>query len=461
MVALPDQNQTSRWDFRNLWTQVFAWLAGLVPKRLFPRALIIIIAPIVILECVVAFVFMERHWESVTKRLSEFTAREIAALVEVYQTYQLNDNYRQLKSMAENDLGLRLSILPPGALPKRRPRPFFSLLDKTLSREIRRYVDRPFWIDTVGRSDFVEIRVKLDDAILRVIARRSQTYASNSHIFLVWMGISSLLLLTIAIIFLRNQIRPILSLATAADDFGKGRSVPAEFKPTGALEVRQASSAFMEMRDRIEKHVEQRTTMLAGVSHDLRTIITRLRLQIALLDESPETEALRSDIEEMQLMLEDYVAFTRGDAGEQSAPTDIKLLVEEIRDEAMHFGKPITIKLPSKSLKAELRRHGFKRVIANLVNNAMRYADNVTITAEQKRKWLNVIVEDDGPGIPITEREAVFRPFYRIDGSRNVNEGNSGLGLSIARDIAQNHGGDITLTTSKLGGLKATVKIPL
>lgn len=461
MVSLPNENLESRWDARKLYRQLSGSLARLVPKRLFPRALIIIIAPIVILECVVAFVFMERHWESVTRRLSEFTAREIAALIDVYQTYQLNDNYKQLKTMAQKDLGLTINLLPPGELPKARPRPFFSLLDKTLSREIRKHVKRPFWIDTVGRSDYVEIRVRLDDATLRIVARRSQTYASNSHIFLVWMGISSLLLLTIAIIFMRNQIRPILNLANAADDFGKGRAGPKDFRPSGALEVRQASSAFMEMRDRIEKHVEQRTTMLAGVSHDLRTIITRFRLQLALLDETPETDALRSDIDEMQLMLEDYLAFSKGDAGEQTSPTDVHTLLEEVRDEAMHFGKPIELNLNSSSINVDLRRHGFKRVVGNLVNNAMRYADTISITATQKQKWLTITVEDDGPGVPVSEREAVFRPFYRIDGSRNVNQGNSGLGLSIARDIAQNHGGDITLATSKLGGLKATIKVPV
>jgi two-component system osmolarity sensor histidine kinase EnvZ len=292
-----------------------AWLAEALPKGLFARALLIIITPIVVLEGVIAFVFMERHWQSVTRRLSEATARNIAVLIELYDTGKDATANTRLIELARDKLNLTMQILPPGDLPAPAPKPFFNLLDRALSKEISRNVQRPFWIDTLGEARLVEIRVKHDDAILRFIATRTQTYASNSHIFLLWMIGTSIILLTVAILFLRNQIRPILKLADAADAFGKGRPFPDDFRPRGAREVRQASQSFIEMRDRITQHVEQRTTMLAGVSHDLRTILTRFKLELAFLPDTAETRSLRSDVNEMQHMLEDYLAFARGDGG--------------------------------------------------------------------------------------------------------------------------------------------------
>src|SRR5882762_4428030 len=220
---------------------------------------------------------------------------------------------------------------PPG------PKPFFSLLDQALSREISRQIRRPFWIDTVGRSSLVEIRIQLDDSVMRVFARRNAAYASNSHIFLVWMVGTSVILLGVAILFLRNQIRPILALADAAESFGKGREVP-DFRPRGAREVRRAAHAFVEMKRRVERAIEQRTTMLAGVSHDLRTLLTRFKLELALLEDSPEVEALRKDVDEMGRMVEAYLAFARGDAGEQSEPTDMAVFLDELRADAERHG---------------------------------------------------------------------------------------------------------------------------
>ncbi len=439
------------------------YMSDLMPKGLYGRALIIIIAPIVLLESILAFIFMEAHWEAVTRRLSESTARDIGALVDIYENYNRDDNFKQLKDLAWDRLRLQLQVLPASELPPPRPRPFFALLDRALSKEIRRRVGKPFWIDTVGSSRLVEIRIKLETANLAVFARRSQTYASNSHIFLIWMVVTSFILLTVAILFLRNQIKPVLNLSEAADAFGKGRPVPPEFRPRGAREVRQAARAFLEMRDRIEKHVEQRTTMLAGVSHDLRTILTRFKLQLAMLENSPEAEALSSDVDEMQLMLEDYMAFTKGDSGEETQLTKIHDLLKEIRDDGAHLGTPIKLKVTKagKRLAIPLRRHAIKRAVINLVNNAARYGTQIHINTIDDEKWLKISVEDDGPGIAADQREEVFRPFYRIDNARNQDIGNTGLGLSIARDIAQNHGGDILLEESALGGLRAVIAIPI
>jgi len=470
MVAAREQIEESASRLSSLKSEARLWLmrglrvlADLLPKGLYARALIIIIAPIVVLESVIAFAFMERHWNAVTRRLSESTARDIAALIDVYEGYSHSDDYARLIEVARERLNLSMQVLPAGDLPAARPKPFFAFLDRALSSEVRRQVKRPFWIDTVGESRHVEIRVQLDNAVLRFIATRSQTYASNSHIFLLWMVGTSVILLTVAILFLRNQIRPILRLADAADAFGKGRPVPDDFKPRGAREVRQAAQAFLEMRDRIRTHVEQRTTMLAGVSHDLRTILTRFKLELELLGSAPEINALKSDVNEMQAMLEDYLAFTRGDGGEEAKPTNLRELLEEIHEEAEVYGTSIELKLRRrrKDLVLPLKRNAFKRAITNLVSNAVRFGDHIIIRAATEGPWLRVEVDDNGPGIPPEEREKVFKPFYRLDHARNQDEGNSGLGLAIARDIARSHGGDVALGESSMGGLRAIITVPL
>lgn len=435
-------------------------LGRVLPKGLYARSLLIIIVPIVVLQSVLAFVFMERHWQQVTRQLSIATVNEIAALISIYQDYPHNDDYERLSDIARDKLGLVARILPDENLPEARPKPFFDLLDRTLSEQIRRRIRRPFWVDTVGASRYVEIRIKLDDAVLQVLARRNQTYASNSYIFLLWMVGTSLVLLFVAVLFLRNQIRPVLNLADAAQRFGRGQPAPEAFKVRGAREVRLAAQSFIEMRDRIERHVEQRTVMLAGVSHDLRTILTRFKLQLAMFEETPELDAMRADVDEMQAMLEDYMAFAKGDSGEAINRVDVGEILNEVKGQA-HGDKTIDIAVEGEPLVVPVRRHAFKRAISNLVNNAARFANHVNVSAAKHNGSLTVEVEDDGPGIPEGEREHVFRPFYRVDHARNQDAGSTGLGLAIARDIARIHGGDIALSQSTLGGLKAVLKVPV
>jgi two-component system osmolarity sensor histidine kinase EnvZ len=305
----------------------------------------------------------------------------------------------------------------------------------------------------------VEIRIRLDDRVMRVFARRSAAYASNSEIFLLWMVGTSLVLLTVAILFLRNQIRPILRLADAAESFGKGRDQP-DFRPRGAREVRRAAQAFMEMKTRIERAMEQRTTMLAGVSHDLRTVLTRFKLELVLLGNSPEVELLRRDVDEMARMLEAYLAFARGDTGEQSAPTDMAEFLEELRADIERNGHRTTVAFHGQPI-VTVRPAAFRRCLGNLVSNASRFAGAIAITGHRDHRWLTVSIDDDGPGIPQAQREEVFKPFLRLDDARNQDEGGTGLGLAIARDIARSHGGDITLGDSPMGGLRATVRVPV
>ena len=291
---------------------------GWMPTGLYARALLIMIVPMVVLQSVVAFVFMERHWNTVTRRLSAAVVQDVAALIDVYMDYPQDKDRSQLRRIAQQRLGLVVDFLPVGDMPPPGPKPFFSLLDQSLSVQLGRQIGRPFWIDTVGRSNLVEIRIQLDDAVMRIFAQRSAAYASNSEIFLFWMVGTSSILLIVAVLFLRNQIRPILRLADAAESFGKGREAP-NFRPRGAREVRRAAQAFLEMKARIERSIEQRTAMLAGVSHDLRTILTRFKLELALIGDSPEVDGMRKDVDEMSGMLEAYLAFARGDSGEQRA----------------------------------------------------------------------------------------------------------------------------------------------
>lgn len=440
------------------WRRMSRWLNSVMPKGLYARALLIIIAPMVILQSVVAFVFMERHWNLVTQRLSAGVVQDIAAVMDIYRTYPQDADATTLRRIASERLGMQVDFLPVSDMPPPGPKPFFSLLDQTLSLELRKQINRPFWIDTVGRSALVEIRIQLDNAVMRVFARRNAAYASNSEIFLLWMVGTSTVLLIVAIIFLRNQIRPILRLADAAEAFGKGREVP-NFRPRGAREVRRAAAAFIEMKQRVERTMEQRTTMLAGVSHDLRTILTRFKLELALID-SPEVEPMKKDIDEMSRMLEAYMAFARGDLGEQSAPTDMAEFLEELRSDAERHGHNASVVFHGVPI-VTVRPAAFKRCLANLVSNAARYADSIAITGHRDHRYLTVTIDDDGPGIPAHLREDVFKPFLRLDDARNQDQGGTGLGLAIARDIARSHGGDIMLGDSPMGGLRATVRIPV
>jgi two-component system osmolarity sensor histidine kinase EnvZ len=434
-------------------------LRGVMPKGLYARALLIIIVPMVLLQSVVAFVFMERHWNLVTQRLSAGVVQDIAALIEIYKNYPHDADNTMMRRIAQDKLDLVIDFLPVTELPPPGPKPFFSLLDQALSEEIRKQIGKPFWIDTVGRSALVEIRVKLDDAVMRVFARRNAAYASNSEIFLFWMVGTSLVLLTVAILFLRNQIRPILRLADAAESFGKGREVP-NFQPRGAREVRRAAQAFIVMKTRIERAMEQRTTMLAGVSHDLRTVLTRFKLELALIDDSPEIEAIKKDVDEMARMLEAYLAFARGDSGEQAAPTDMADFLDELKADAERNGHNASVVFHGQPI-VKVRPAAFKRCLGNLVSNAARHANVLSITGRRDHRYLTVTVDDDGPGIPAAMRDEVFKPFLRLDDARNQDEGGTGLGLAIARDIARSHGGDITLSDSPLGGLRASVRVPV
>ena len=448
---------------RPLWRRILRWL-GLppplerwlrrrLPRRLFARSLLIIILPMLILQSVVAFVFLDRHWENMTKRLSVATATEIAALVDLLET-EPPERREALVAVAGARLFTDARLLDATTLPPPGPKPFFSLLDRTLSRLISTEVKRPFWIDTVESSRFVEIQVKTHVGILQIITRRSRTYASDAHITLVWMAGTSLVLIAVAILFLKGQVRPIQELAAAAERFGQGRPI-GPLRPHGAIEVRQAGWAFLEMRQRIERQIEQRTQMLAGVSHDLRTMLTRFRLELALLPESEDVDALTEDVDQMQAMLEDYLTFARTDVDEPVADVSIAALIAN----AVRGFDNVRVVM-GEDIAAHIRPNATLRLVTNLVSNAVAYAAHVEVGATTDGSRLFITVDDDGPGIAPDEHEAVFRPFYRLDNARNQDRGGTGLGLTIARDIARRQGGNVTLSKSPLGGLRARIRLP-
>lgn len=438
-----------------------AFLKGYMPTGLFPRSLLIIVMPVVVTQIVIAFVFLERHWNTVTQRLSNAVVSDISLLTRLRMQELGGDSY-QLSQMANDSLDMSVAFLPGESLPPPAQVPTVALLHQSLASELSQQVGRPFWIDTTTYENYVDIRVLLPGEVMRVLAQRKRVYATNSHIFLVWMVGTSALLLLISGIFLRNQVRPIQRLAEAAERFGKGIDMP-NFRPSGAAEVRSAAASFMEMRDRIQKQIEQRTTMLAGVSHDLRTPLTRLKLQLAMLPEGPDSDALAADIDEMENMLNDYLDFAKGYAGERARPVLLRSFLENITSDALRRWPQAQIKfIDTPPVTLNIKTNALKRCVANLVNNACAHAPLVHIQAKQSPQGDRVIIniDDNGPGIPDSKLEEVFRPFFRLDDARTAQLGGTGLGLAIALDIARSHGGDIKLQRSTLGGLNAQISLP-
>jgi two-component system osmolarity sensor histidine kinase EnvZ len=321
------------------------------------------------------------------------------------------------------------------------------------------------WIDSQSHPDQVDIRIQLDGGVMHILAESKRVMSTNTHVWVLWMIGTSLVFLSVAILFLRNQIRPIERLADVAEAYGKGRDV-VDFRPSGATEVRRASLAFLEMKERISRFVQQRTEMLAGVSHDLRTPLTRMKLELAMMKEDASILALKGDLEEMEHMLEEYLAFARGQAGEGAIETDLGHLLRDTtanaqrKADAKSPAKTITVNVPT-VLSLEVRPNAVRRCVTNLIENAVRHGSVIEVNATEGASSIDIAVEDNGPGIPEERREEAFRPFHRLDSGRSLVTGGAGLGLAIARDIARGHGGDILLETSHLGGLRAVLRLPI
>jgi two-component system osmolarity sensor histidine kinase EnvZ len=331
--------------------------------------------------------------------------------------------------------------------------------DQKLANALNARVQRPFLIDSRSLKNLVEVYVQLPDGVLRVTAPRKRLFSSTTYVFILWMVGTSLVLFGGATFFMRAQMHPIRRLALAADAFGKGHDVP-DFKLRGAEEVRQAGAAFNLMRARIQRQIQQRTEMLAGVSHDLRTPLTRMKLELAMMPESAEVNELRADVAEMAKMVEGYLAFARGDSTAKPEPVDLAQLLRDVANGAARAGQPVELKVEG-PMPVSIRPDAIRRCLDNLVANARRHARRVTITADYVGAAIEIAVDDDGPGIPEDMREEVFRPFFRLENSRNRETGGAGLGLTIARDVMRSHGGELTLDRSPMGGLRALLRLPV
>ena len=440
----------------------FAVLKRYMPKSLFGRALLILVLPIVLLQVVAASLFVQRHYDSVTEQMAGSIARELNFAVRTVDEAPDVESARRALARMSGPLGFELVLDEGERVSPAAQRALYDVTGGVIAETLRDLVHHPLAVDLVSYEKHVAASVATDKGALRVLIPRRRMNASNPHQLLVWISASALLLTGIAILFLRNQVRPIRELARAAQAFGRGRSLP--FRPAGAEEVRRAGAAFLEMRTRIERHVEQRTRMLSGVSHDLRTPLTRMKLALAVADETPETAEIARDIAEMERMLTGFLAFARGEGGEAPGPASPLDLAEEVAADARRLGASVQVFAQLETPDApmlEMRRDALKRGLANLVDNAAAYARRVALSVRLTRRFAEFVVEDDGPGIPEDKRQEVLKPFTRLDESRNQDIPGTGLGLSIALDIARSHGGSLKLDASpRLGGLRATLLVP-
>ncbi|HEX6858671.1 MAG TPA: ATP-binding protein [Caulobacteraceae bacterium] len=429
-----------------------------LPTSLFGRSLLIIVLPVAIMQVVVTWIFFNAHWDTVNSRLSEGLAGDIAWAVESYQDDPTPQTIDTLAKRAEDSLSLSIALQEGRTLPVNRRTALFAL-DRSLDRALSERLDQPFWFDTTRYPAYVDIRVQVKEGVLRIIAPRDRAFATQGHIFVFWMALATLLLTAVAILFIRNQVRAIERLASAAEAFGKGVDQPT-FKPHGAREVRQAAQAFLAMRARIQRYIDQRTALLASVSHDLRTPLTRLKLELALAPATKRTEAMKTDVAEMEHMIDEYLAFARGEGGEAVETVTLRRLIEEVSEGAARAGAKVRIEAEP-DVEVHVRPIALKRALSNLIMNAAVHGEHVRVLVQPTPTGgVEIMVDDDGPGIPPDRYEDAFKPFNRLDESRNQNEKGVGLGLAIARDVARGHGGELTLAPSPLGGLRATVRLP-
>jgi two-component system osmolarity sensor histidine kinase EnvZ len=432
----------------------------ILPRTLLGRSLLIIVSPLVLVQVIATWVFYDRHYDTITKRLAQGIAGDVAAIIRVMGPEPDAASRKAADELADFSLWLDITLHEGADLPAEAPPSGWGILDKKLTKALRERLPYTFAIDTDAKDKKVRIDVDIPVGVLEVQVPRQRLFSSTTYIFIMWMVGSSIVLFGVATIFMRNQVRPIRRLARAADSFGKGRDVP-DFKPEGATEVRLAAAAFLQMRSRIKRQIGQRTEMLAGVSHDLRTPLTRMKLQLALLGDSPEAANLASDVAEMERMVEGYLAFARGEGAEQPVRADLgELLGDIVSQMTREKGGRIDLHLEQK-LVLPLRPEAVRRCLANLIGNAQRHAELVKVSAGRRKNSIEITIDDDGPGIPEAEREEVFKPFYRLDRSRSPETGGTGLGLTIARDVARSHGGHLVLEDAPGGGLRARLWLPV
>lgn len=430
-----------------------------LPQSLFGRALLILVLPTILIQLVATYTFYDRHWKNVSRWMASSLAGEIALLV--HELNEADPERRQrLAFLAARLMNVTVTL---DDVPADRK---FLRMGREISpiffTELQARLSLPFSLRLINESQILQVQVKLDRQLLTIAVTRKRLVSSTTHIFIAWMLGTALLLTAIAVVFLRNQIRPITRLATAMDSFGKGHEVPG-FRTQGAEEVRRAGRAFLKMRQRLDRLISARMEMLAGISHDLRTPLTRMKLQLEMLGEKEAASDLRRDVADMEHMIAEYLDFVRGEG--QEAPQQIRLkdcLGDILERYTRRDAAPLSIDYKgNEELAIHIRRHVFRRAVMNVIDNALRYGKTADITIRKTRQHVEICIDDNGPGIPRAKREAVFRPFTRLDASRNANTGGVGLGLTITRDIILGHGGDVLLLDAPAGGLRVLIRLPL
>lgn len=442
----------------NRWVDVSKWL----PATLMGRSALIIVVPLILVQVLSTFIFYDNHWETLSRRLAQGLAGDISHIRVYMRDNPGAENFAWIQMSARQTMALTISYDENSALVADKVITGEGPFPDVLTRELWRELKRPFTIDFRGQDGNIEIGMQLPDGVLNVVAPRKRLFSSTTYVFVIWMVGSSLLLFGVAALFLNVQVRAVRRLARAADSFGKGRDIP-NFKPEGAMEVRQAARAFTAMKNRIQRQIDQRTEMLAGVSHDLRTPLTRLRLQIEMLDgiAADDVDALKQDVDDMQRMLDGYLAFARGEGDEAPQEIDLGEYVSDLEKRLERDGVDVRAAREALTGTFTVKPMALQRCVANLIGNAKRYAKTVVVSVQRSGSQLDIIIDDDGPGIPPEERESAFKPFYRMEASRNPETGGVGLGLTIARDFARSLGGDVVLSSSPQGGLRAVVQLPV
>ena len=432
------------------------FVKNILPKRLFYRALLIVAVPVIVLQIVVTFVFFDSLWIKTNKGMTKAVVNEISTFIEVYNDEIYNKN--EITNLFSIYQDLNIEFIQDNDFNYNHDERWFSPIDRTLRRELKsRYGTSEFWFDTTGYKELIDIRIKYQDGYFKFLIPRDRVTSSSARIFALWITVPALIMVLISLIFLKNQTRPITNLARAAEKFGRGEEIE-EFKPSGAAEIRQAGYEFDKMRKRIIRHLNQRSEMLSGISHDLRTPLTRMKLQIAFIKEKELANKLSEDINEMEKMLNEYLQFTSSAYLEKDEIFNLSELIQEIIKK--YNNNNISTKIPSR-IHINGRKNLIKRCINNLIDNAIKYGDKVVVELNKNNNNLFLKVEDNGPGIPEKEYDNVFKPFYKIDKGRADSKSSVGLGLSIASDIIRSHGGNIKLEKSSLKGLGVKIFLPV
>lgn len=435
------------------------------PRSLWARVLLIILVPIILMQVFVTLIFFQMHWQTVTGKLSEGLAGDIAWAVTTYDATPTPRTLAQIQQQAHASMQLSVEILPGKTLPTTTNSSFYVVLDHALNTALddRLPDDAHYWFDTKRYPGHVDIRVLVPGGVMRIIAAKERAFATTGYIFIFYMVGATAILTIIAVLFVRNQVRAIERLAQAAEKFGRGEDDP-NFKPYGASEVRAAASAFIQMKERIQRQIEQRTTLLASVSHDLRTPLTRLKLELAMAEQDTATQRMKQDVSEMAYMIDEYLAFARGEMAEDAEIVSASALLSSVSANIERSGHALVVEGLSEDVTVRIRQLSIERALTNLIMNGFHYGKTVNLVAYlagEAPRMLHLAIDDDGPGIAPEKREDAFKPFSRLDESRNQNIKGVGLGLAIARDIVRGHGGDLTLGESPLGGLRAEITLPV